>query len=59
MLNPWVIVGGVASAVCTADEYVMPSGGKAGDVLVLTKPLDRNWQSTLTSGLVAPTGSPA
>lgn len=37
--NPWVIVGGVASAVCTDAEYVLPTGGKAGDVLVLSKPL--------------------
>ena len=39
VLNPWVIVGGVASAVCTADECVMPWGGKVGDVVVLTTPL--------------------
>lgn len=39
VLNPWVIVGGVASTVCLEGEYIVPNGGAAGDVLVLTKPL--------------------
>lgn len=26
VLNPWYIIGGVASAVCTKDEFVMYDG---------------------------------
>jgi selenide,water dikinase len=37
--NPWPIIGGVANVVCRDDEYIMPNHGKAGDILVLTKPL--------------------
>lgn len=39
VLNPWYIIGGVASAVCTKDEFVMPDQAVAGDVIMLTKPL--------------------
>ena len=39
MLNPWPIIGGVASATLTAEEFIMPDGALAGDVVVLTKPL--------------------
>jgi selenide,water dikinase len=39
VINPWVIIGGVASAVCNKSEFIMPHGVVAGDVLVLTKPL--------------------
>ncbi|XP_049806634.1 selenide, water dikinase 1-like [Schistocerca nitens] len=38
-INPWCIIGGVATSVCTQDEFVMPNEAKPGDVLVLTKPL--------------------
>uniref|UniRef100_A0A914UU41 Selenide, water dikinase n=1 Tax=Plectus sambesii TaxID=2011161 RepID=A0A914UU41_9BILA len=37
--NPWLTIGGVASAVCSREEYVMPDAAVAGDVLVLTKPI--------------------
>ena len=33
------LIGGVASAVCAPDEWIMPNGAVEGDVLVLTKPL--------------------
>eukprot|EP00118_Oscarella_pearsei_P002843 m.11873 g.11873 ORF g.11873 m.11873 type:complete len:304 (+) comp23655_c0_seq2:275-1186(+) len=39
VLNPWFIIGGVASSVCTRDEYTMPFNAVPGDVLVLTKPI--------------------
>ena len=39
VFNPWVIVGGVASSVCADHEYIVPNGGRPGDVLVRTKPL--------------------
>ncbi len=38
-MNQWPIIGGVANVVCHEKEYIRPNGGKAGDVLVLTKPL--------------------
>lgn len=38
-LNPWCIIGGIASAVCKEDEIVPPVGARAGNVLILTKPL--------------------
>lgn len=39
VLNPWPIIGGVATSVVTRDEYVSSDGAQIGDVLVLTKPL--------------------
>ncbi|CAF2861896.1 unnamed protein product [Rotaria sp. Silwood2] len=39
VINPWLIVGGVATAVCTQNEIIIPENAIVGDVLVLTKPL--------------------
>jgi selenide,water dikinase len=39
VVNPWLIVGGVATAVCTQNEIIIPENAIVGDVLVLTKPL--------------------
>lgn len=39
VLNPWYIIGGVATSVVSDDEYIMPDGAEAGDVIVLTKPI--------------------
>lgn len=38
-LNPWCIIGGIATAVCHKSELIMPYHAQAGDSLVLTKPL--------------------
>lgn len=38
-MNPWTIIGGVASTVAASSEVVMPVNAQPGDVLVLTKPL--------------------
>ena len=38
-VNPWVIIGGVATSVCTKNEIIIPENAIVGDVLVLTKPL--------------------
>ncbi|XP_066840760.1 selenide, water dikinase 2-like [Anser cygnoides] len=38
-LNPWLIVGGVATVVCQPSDFIMPDSAVPGDVLVLTKPL--------------------
>jgi len=37
--NPWMMIGGVASSVCSNDEFISPDGACVGDVLILTKPL--------------------
>jgi len=39
VMNPWVTVGGVATAVCQQDGFIMHDNAVAGDVLVMTKPL--------------------
>lgn len=39
VLNPWPIIGGVATALCTEDEFIYPDGAKEGDAIVVTKPL--------------------
>jgi len=39
VINPWCMIGGVATAVCTPSEYSVPDKCAVGDVLVLTKPL--------------------
>lgn len=38
-INPWCMIGGIASSVCTKEEIVFPTKATAGDVLILTKPL--------------------
>uniref|UniRef100_H2YQM1 selenide, water dikinase n=1 Tax=Ciona savignyi TaxID=51511 RepID=H2YQM1_CIOSA len=39
VLNPWCLIGGVATTVCQQNEFIMPDNAVPGDVLVLTKPL--------------------
>lgn len=39
ILNPWMMMGGVATSICSPEEYIVPQSAQAGDVLVLTKPL--------------------
>ena len=39
VLNPWPIIGGVATAIVATGEFVPSDGAQVGDVLVLTKPL--------------------
>ncbi|MCI4387448.1 hypothetical protein PGIGA_G00074270 [Pangasianodon gigas] len=39
VVNPWIIIGGVATVVCQPTDFIMPDGAVPGDVLVLTKPL--------------------
>uniref|UniRef100_A0A3Q2PWC0 Selenide, water dikinase 1 n=1 Tax=Fundulus heteroclitus TaxID=8078 RepID=A0A3Q2PWC0_FUNHE len=39
VVNPWVVMGGVATTVCQPNEFIMPDNAVPGDVLVLTKPL--------------------
>lgn len=39
VMNPWPIIGGVATSVRKKGDYVPPDGAQPGDILVLTKPL--------------------
>jgi selenide, water dikinase len=39
VLNPWPIIGGVATSVVTKNGFISSDGAQPGDVLVLTKPL--------------------
>lgn len=39
VLNPWPIIGGVATATCREQDFIRPELAVPGDVLVLTKPL--------------------
>jgi selenide,water dikinase len=39
VLNPWPIIGGVATSIVTEDEFVPSDGSQVGNVMVLTKPL--------------------
>ena len=39
VVNPWMIIGGVATSVCTRSEIIMPNQAVPGDKIVLTKPL--------------------
>ena len=57
--NPWPIIGGVASSVVREEELVRPGGARAGDVLVLTKPLGTQVAANLWQwrGAVTPAGA--
>lgn len=39
VVNPWMIIGGVATSVCTQREIIIPNQAVPGDKIVLTKPL--------------------
>jgi selenide,water dikinase len=39
VLNPWPVIGGVATSIVAKGEFVPSDGAKEGDVVVLTKPL--------------------
>ncbi|OWK49600.1 Selenide, water dikinase 2 [Lonchura striata] len=54
VLNPWLIVGGVATAVCQSNEFIMPDSAVPGDVLVLTKPLGTHMAVTAHQWLDMP-----
>ncbi len=57
VLNPWPIIGGVATSVVTKDGFIPSDGAQPGDVLVLTKPLGtqvavnvHEWRGTSPGG---------
>lgn len=39
VMNPWPIIGGVATVTCNERDYIKATGGQPGDKLILTKPL--------------------
>jgi selenide, water dikinase len=39
VINPWIIIGGVATSICSIQEFIQPDNAMVSDVLVLTKPL--------------------
>eukprot|EP00126_Sphaerothecum_destruens_P005393 Sdes_comp18739_c0_seq1m9098 len=39
VLNPWVLIGGVATKIAASCQFILPNLALPGDVLVLTKPL--------------------
>mmetsp|Transcript_8503 Transcript_8503/g.35490 ORF Transcript_8503/g.35490 Transcript_8503/m.35490 type:complete len:309 (-) Transcript_8503:376-1302(-) len=39
VMNPWPIIGGAATSVCSEDEFIRPDYLEPGDVMVLTKAL--------------------
>ena len=39
ILNPWPIIGGTASSLCSDSDVLLPHFAVPGDVLLLTKPL--------------------
>lgn len=38
-VNPWCMIGGIATSICHESEILFPTEAKVHDVLVLTKPL--------------------
>ncbi|KPA81634.1 putative selenophosphate synthetase [Leptomonas pyrrhocoris] len=55
VMNPWPLIGGVAMAVVSEAEMVRPAGLlRAGDVLVLTKPLGCQIAMNLKQWLMRP-----
>lgn len=38
-VNPWCMIGGIATSICSKKEIIMPSNAEVGDIIVLTKPL--------------------
>lgn len=65
VLNPWPIIGGAATSVCSPEEFIRPEYLQVGDVVVLTKPLgtqvavnvhqwmllDNNWWSKVKDSI--------
>lgn len=39
VVNPWMIIGGVATSVCKKEEIIMPNQAVVKDKIVLTKPI--------------------
>lgn len=39
VVNPWPVIGGVATSICSEGEFIHSDGARVRDVVVLTKPL--------------------
>lgn len=38
-INPWCMIGGIATSICTKEEIIFPTKAQPGDAIILTKPL--------------------
>lgn len=38
-MNPWTIIGGVGTTICTENDFIKPLHAVPGDLIVLTKPI--------------------
>lgn len=38
-INPWCMIGGIATSICTREEIIFPTKAQPGDTIILTKPL--------------------
>jgi len=38
-MNPWCIIGGVGTTICTENDFIRPLFAVPGDLIVLTKPI--------------------
>lgn len=69
VLNPWPIIGGVATSLVSKDEFISPDGAVEGDVVVVTKPMgtqvavnlwqwykkqNAHWKQTVAAGATDP-----
>lgn len=39
VMNPWTIIGGVGTTICTENDFIRPLHAVPGDLIVLTKPI--------------------
>jgi selenide, water dikinase len=61
VLNPWPIIGGVATSIVSAGEFVPSDGASIGNIVVLTKPLGtqvavnvHQWRHEAEQGKMSP-----
>lgn len=54
LTNPWCLIAGTASAICTLYQFIPPDGAALGDVIVLTKPLGTTIALTVSQWLEQP-----
>lgn len=53
VVNPWIIIGGVATVVCQPGEFIcLTEIAVVGDVLMLTKPSEPRVASVPTNGWI-------
>ncbi|KAF2884402.1 hypothetical protein ILUMI_21781 [Ignelater luminosus] len=53
-INPWCMMGGIATSVCSEKEYINPLNAQVGDALILTKPLGTHMACTVNRWMENP-----